>query len=142
MKIHVVETLTGRAMNLAVTSSDTVNNVKAKIHEWHGFPKDQQCLIFANRQLDDDDDEGKTLADLNIRNDTTLLLVLRSRCPRGRTNIYVKTLPGKFYNLEVDSADTIYNVKEKIWSMDGIPPDLRKEIPVCSRGSCIPEQKF
>ncbi|XBI61479.1 hypothetical protein VPH35_042266 [Triticum aestivum] len=125
MKIHVVETLTGRAMNLAVTSSDTVNNVKAKIHEWHGFPKDQQCLIFANRQLDD---EGSTLADLNICNNTTLLLVLHSRCLRGRMTIYVKTLRDKFYNLEVESADTIYNVKEKIWAKEGIPPDLQRLI--------------
>lgn len=51
---------------------------------------DQQCLLFANRQLDDDED-GRTLADLNIPNNTTLLLVLRSRCPRGRMTIYVKT---------------------------------------------------
>ncbi|KAM3346244.1 hypothetical protein ACQJBY_020673 [Aegilops geniculata] len=119
MKIHVVETLTGRAMNVAVMTSDTVDNVKAKIHEWHGFPKDQQCLIFANRQLDD---EGSTLADLNICNNTTLLLVLHSRCLRGRMTIYVKTLRDKFYNLEVESADTIYNVKE------GIPPDLQRLI--------------
>ncbi|KAE8769568.1 polyubiquitin-like [Hordeum vulgare] len=124
MQINVVETLTGRAMNVAVTSSDTVDNVKAKIHKWHGFPTDEQCLIFANRQLDDDA-EGRTLADLNIRNDATLLLVLHSRCPRGRMNIYVKTLQEEFYNLEVRSADTIYNVKEKIWAIEGIPPDLQ-----------------
>ncbi|XBI15074.1 hypothetical protein VPH35_057567 [Triticum aestivum] len=130
MKIQVVETLTGRAMNLAVTSSDTVNNVKTKIHEWHGFPKDQQCLIFANKQLDD---EGGTLADLNIRNNTTLSsrkggFCPGCRCPKGRMNIYVKTLRGKLYNLEVDSADTIYNVKEKIWAKEGIPLDLQRLI--------------
>ncbi|XBJ07490.1 hypothetical protein VPH35_013001 [Triticum aestivum] len=124
MQIHVVEMLTGRAMNLAVTSSDTVDNVKAKIHRWHGFPKDQQCLIFASRQLDTDGDKGRTLADLNIRNNSTLLLVLHSPCPRGsRMNIYVKTLRGKFYNLEVRSTDIIYNVKEKIWATEGIPPN-------------------
>ncbi|XBI61486.1 hypothetical protein VPH35_042273 [Triticum aestivum] len=122
MEIHVVETLTGRAMNLAVTSSDTVDNVKAKIHKWHGFPKDQQCLIFANRQLDDDEEKDRTLADLNIRNDATLLLVLHSRCPRGMMRIYVKTLRQNFYNLEVRSTDTVYNVKEKIWAAEGIPP--------------------
>ncbi|KAM3346236.1 hypothetical protein ACQJBY_020665 [Aegilops geniculata] len=122
MQIHVVESLTGRVMNLAVTTSDTVDNVKAKIHKWHGFPKDQQCLIFANRQLDDDEEEGRTLADLNIRNDATLLLVLHSRCPRGMMKIYVKTLRQIFYNLEVRSTDTVYNIKEKIWAAEGIPP--------------------
>ena len=70
MQIHVVETLTGRAMNLAITSSDTVNNVKAKIQHEHGFPMDQQCLIYANRQLDN-----------NEGNSTLVSVKHPQRCP-------------------------------------------------------------
>ncbi|XP_037416416.1 polyubiquitin-like [Triticum dicoccoides] len=119
----LVDTLAGETISLKLEPSDTIYLVKAKIQDkWHGFLKDQQCLIFANGQLDDEEEEGRTLADLNIRNDATLLLVLHSRCPRGMMKTYVKTLRQNFYNLEVRSTDTVYNVKEKIWAAEGIAP--------------------
>jgi ubiquitin C len=123
-----METLAGRTITLEVDSLYTIDTVKSKIQDNQGFPKDRQCLIFANKQLEDD----STLADLEICKDSTLLLVLLPAVhhpaihypegPGDKMRIFVRELDGKTITLQVERTEIIYNVKMKIYKVDGSRP--------------------
>ncbi|KAL6131059.1 hypothetical protein ACLB2K_069437 [Fragaria x ananassa] len=94
-------------------SSDTVEDVKAKIQGSLGVPPNKQRLFFAGRQLED----GSTLADCGIQNESNLDLELRL----WGIYIFGKHLNGKITTFEeLQSYDTIRSVVDKIHEKEGI----------------------
>jgi ubiquitin C len=112
-----------RTSTLQIAStSETIESVKSYIQNLEGISRDLQILMFAGQELED----GTTLADYNIENESTLDLALRSH--GENMQIFVKTLTGKTITLDANSSDSINDVKSKIKIKEGIPVEQQRLI--------------
>ena len=116
-----VQGLIGKTITLDVEIFDTIEIVKAIIHDKEGIPPDQQRLFFAGNKLED----GHTLANYHIQKESTLQLALSMR---NIHRIFVQTLTGEKFDVEVQSSDKIVEVKAKIQVKAGIPTELQRLI--------------
>ena len=119
----LVKIPTGETIRLEVATSCSVRNVKAMILDRIGILPDQQELLFAGKQLEDD----CTLSDYNVRRKSTLHLGINAQL-RGM-KIHIRTPKGDVITLDVASNDTVRAMKFQIETHTGIPQDMRSCCP-------------
>ena len=118
MLINVSVNDSGETFPLVVSPSELVEDVKYHVQLRKDIPQEQQCLIFAGKQLED----GRTLAHYNIQEECTLDLV---HLLHGGVQIFVKTLTGKTITLQVHPSDCVEDMKIRIQDKEDIAPELR-----------------
>ena len=115
-----LRTLSGKEIPLQVPSTETVYNVKKFIQKITEFPIDTLRLIFAGKQLED----GHTLSDYHIENESILGLILRLQGGGGVTLIvkFFKTITIQFR----ESPITVRHVKQRIEELEEYPPTMQQ----------------
>ncbi|SPO07462.1 uncharacterized protein DNG_10156 [Cephalotrichum gorgonifer] len=85
-----------------------------------GFPRHLQRIFSRGRLLDDESRRMLTLSSFGMRDADNIAL----EHPFG--GVYVKTLTGKTLKIKCDMSHTVEDVKSRIRSQEGIPPDQQR----------------
>ena len=119
-KINILVKLpSGTNFTCEVNPAETIEKVKAKIHQEEGHSPTEQRLMYEGVELED----GFTLSDYNIWKHCELNLK-----PHGSAMLLnIKTITGKTITLEVDYlSNSVQDVKKKIEDLEGIPAKLQR----------------
>jgi len=101
-----------KTITLSVEPSTSMTKIKSKIQDKEGIPSEKQRLFYGGKELED----RHTLKEYNIQGQSTLHLCVTM-------TIYMMAPTGKRTTLHVLPSDSINEVKKKIYSKEGIPPD-------------------
>ncbi len=106
---------------------ETVGDLKTMIKKREGIPIHQQKLysdLIGIINLD-----HKSLLDLKIKSGARINLfvpIAPAAGSKGSMTIYVKTMTGKTIPLNVDSHNTVVQVKHIMYKSEGIPPSRQR----------------
>lgn len=113
----LVKMFPGKTFHLNVDLSDSVGSVKQKIELKEGIPTSLQGLRFGS-MLEDLQDYEPSLADCNIRAESSIVLLVR----RVSGKFYVMTPSGSKLMINAELSDSIYDIEQRIQMLEGIPP--------------------
>jgi len=112
-------TLKGQKITVFGNPWDTIERLRTQIYDRISLPPDQQKIIFAGRQVED----NKTLSDYNIQTDSVLHLVLRTTGGGGGGS--------------ADFLDITQSQKAKCFEWtDGAPAWRMAKRGLCLEGKC------
>jgi len=110
---------TGKTILLDVQPDNSIEKVKMKIQDKEGIPLDQQCLVYALKELED----GRTLDDYHIQNESTLYLILT---PQSGIQVFILMPTEQTFPLAVEPSDFVGYLKGKVYEMEGIPTEQQR----------------
>ena len=114
MQVHV-KTPSGKTISIEVWREDTIETVKRAIQAQIGVPVDQQRLSLCGRQLNKDD----RLQRYGIGEGSELGLAVV-------IPVSIKMLTGESFSLELETSESIEEVKNKIKEKTGIVPEQQR----------------
>jgi ubiquitin C len=115
----------GNQFPVVIQPNDTVSDLKARIEDQEGIPKEDQHLSFQGKPLDK---ENKPLRSCGIQHGSILDLLPMT--------IQVETPNGQKVSLAVSPTDTIADVKDKLERSHGIPA---KDLPLTYKDAELPD---
>ena len=123
VRINIMEK-NKKTITLMVETQDTVKIVKNKIQAKEGIPVDQQVLVFAGKELNNE----RFFSEYGILNSSALYLFrkLKSDTNSASYQIFIKTPTRKTITLCVEASCTIKDVKTIIQDEKGIPSGHQK----------------
>jgi ubiquitin C len=114
MQISVNIPSVGKIIKLNVKKSNSVADVKAVIEEKGSIPLDEQMLMHAGRQLEDQ----QILSQCGLSNGQTLHVLV---CPNNKLRISVNVNGERTVDLDVRCWYTVADVKLMIENLEGLP---------------------
>ncbi|KAG2494373.1 hypothetical protein HYH03_007430 [Edaphochlamys debaryana] len=116
----------GTDFTLSVTPKSLVGDVKEMVENVTGIRRAAQRLSHGDTALVDD---SKTLEAYGLRDKARLLLLEGvANAPVASMQVFVRTMMGRTFTLQVMSTNTIKDVKDKIFEKERTPPAIQRLI--------------
>ncbi|KAK1601848.1 hypothetical protein QYE76_017527 [Lolium multiflorum] len=114
MQISVKIPSVGKTIKLNVKKSNRVADLKAEIEQNEGILRDNQILMYAGRQLED----NQTLSRCDLRNDQPLHVLVS---PTDKLRVFVNVRDERAVSLDVKSWYTVADIKLIVETKEGLP---------------------